>query len=115
MSTTANSTEGAANIDAGWVASVFIKTVEAEQRFVLMEKLINKGLGLNEVEAFFGNQAEKCRNIKNKSRKENLIMFTMKDKYRDIILEREEWRRRKARTTRSHRNLPNQPTSLSKV
>ena len=32
--TTANSTEGAANIDAGWVASVFIKTVEAEQRCV---------------------------------------------------------------------------------
>ena len=53
MSITANSIEGAANIDAGWVASVFKKTVEAEQRCMLMEKLMNKGLGLNEVEAFF--------------------------------------------------------------
>ena len=68
--------------------TVFTKTVETEERVVLMRKLIDKGVGLAEVEKFFCDLAEKCRNVKNKSRKESLIVFTMKDKYRDAILER---------------------------
>ena len=78
--------------------TVFRKTVEAEERLVLMKKLINKRVGLAEIENFFSDLAETCRNVQNKSRKENLILMTMKDKYRDMILERNAWVRRKART-----------------
>ena len=98
MSNTAISSEGAAQIDRGWVMTVFIKTVETEERVVLMKKLIDKRVGVAEIEEFYSDLAEKCRNIKNKSRKENLILDAMKEKYRDTILERDAWRRRKART-----------------
>ena len=74
MNTTASSRERAANIDRGWVMTVFRKTVEAEERVVLMKKLIKKRVGLAEVEKFFSDLAEKCRNVKNKLRKENLIL-----------------------------------------
>ena len=98
MSTTAVSIEGAAKIDEGWVMTVFRKTVEAEERVELMKKLINRRVGLAEIENFFSDLAEKSRNVRNKSRKENLIVMAMKDKYSDMILERTAWRRRKART-----------------
>ena len=64
--------------------TVFRKTVEAEERVVLMKKLINKRVGLAEIEHFFCDLAEKCRNVQNK--------------YCDKILERNAWVRRKART-----------------
>ena len=78
--------------------TVFRKTVEAEERVVLMKNLINRGVGLAEVEHFFSDLADTCRHVQNKLRIENLILMTMKDKYRDMILERNAWWRRKART-----------------
>ena len=69
--------------------TIFRKTVEAEERVQLIKKLINRGVGFAEVENFFADLAEKCRNIKNKSRKENLILSTMREKYRDSILEKD--------------------------
>ena len=57
--------------------TVFRKTVEAEERVVLMKKLINKRVGLAEIEHFFCDLAEKCRNVQNK--------------YCDKILERNAW------------------------
>ena len=97
MSTTA-SDQGAGNIDEGLVEEVFIKTVEAEERVVLLEELVNLGVGLPEVEKFFEGVTEACRNVKNKSRKENLIIDTMKEKLHDALDERNKLRLRKART-----------------
>ena len=78
--------------------TVFLKTVESEERVELMQELIERKLGVAEVEKFFDCLAEKSRNVKNKLRRENLIVQTMKDKYHDTILERNAWRTRKART-----------------
>ena len=97
MSTTA-SDQGAGNIDEGLVEEVFIKTVEAEERVALLEELVNLGVGLPEVENFFEGVTQACRNEKNKSRKENLIIDTMKEKLHDAQDERKKLRLRKART-----------------
>ena len=53
MSETAFSDKEAANIDEGWVEEVFCATVKAEERVVMMEELIKRGVGLAEVEHFF--------------------------------------------------------------
>ena len=97
MSTTA-SDQGAGYIDEGLVEEVFIKTVEAEERVVLLEELVNLGVGLPEVENFLEGVTQACRNEKNKSRKENLIIDTMKEKLCDAQDERNKLRLRKART-----------------
>ena len=53
MSETAFSNKDAASIDEGWVEEVFCATVKAEERVVMMEELIKRGVGLAEVEHFF--------------------------------------------------------------
>ena len=99
MSFTANSIEEAAHIDKGWVAKVFRKATEAEERVILMKKLIDQKLGVAEVEEFFGDLAENHRNTKYRSlRKSKLIELTMKDKLLDSLEERRVWRRQKAST-----------------
>ena len=97
MSFTANSIEGAAYIDRGWIAKVFRKCVEATERVNLMRKLIKQGVGVAEVEEFFEDLADSHRNTKYRSvRKSKLIMFTMKDKLLDSLEERRFWKRHKA-------------------
>ena len=83
MSETAFSNKDAAIIDEGWVEEVFCNTVKADERVVMMEALIERGVGLAEVEHFFEGLADSCRTLKNKSRKEKLIIGTMKEKYHD--------------------------------
>ena len=97
---TASPIEEAAEVDEGWVARTHNKTVEAEERVIMLQQLLDKGVGLAEVEEFFENLAQKCRNSENRSRKENLIMLTMKDKYRDGLKDRDYWRLQKAKTIR---------------
>ena len=92
------SIEEAAQIDEGWVEKTFRKTIESEERVIMMRELIAKGVGLAEVENFFGDLAQKCRNVGNRSRKESLIKFTMKVKYQDALKDRDYWRVQKART-----------------
>ena len=46
MNPTASTNNEAAIIDEGWVEKVFIKTVEAEERVILMEKCLSCGVGL---------------------------------------------------------------------
>ena len=67
MSFTANSIEGAAFIDKGWIEKVFRKAVEAEERVSLMKKLIKQKLGVAEVEEFFSDLADTHRNTKYRS------------------------------------------------
>ena len=98
MSSTAPSTEVAADIDEGWVEKTFLNTVETEERVIFMEKLVKLGVGVAEVEHFFKGVTETCRNTKNKVRKENLIVGTMKEKLNDAYDERNLWRQMKART-----------------
>ena len=99
MTFTAPSIEQAASVDRRWVEKVFIKYVEAEERVLLMRKLIKQGLGVAEVELFFAELADTHRNTKYRSRrKSKLIMSTMKEKLRDSIEERIVWKRRKAET-----------------
>ena len=95
---TASAIEEAAKVDEGWVARTYNKTVEAEERVIMLQQLIDKGVGLAEVEEFFEDLAQKCRNSENRSRKENLIMLTMKDKHRDALKDRDYWRLQKAKT-----------------
>ena len=83
MSSTASSTEEAADIDEGWVEKVFLNAVETEERVKFMEKLVKLGVGVAEVEHFFMGVTDTCRNTKNKVRKENLIVGTMKEKLKD--------------------------------
>ena len=65
---------------------------------VLLEDLVNLGVGLPEVENFFEGVTQACRNVKNKSRKEHLIIDTMREKLHDAQDERNKLRLRKART-----------------
>ena len=81
MSETAFSNKDAAVIDEGWVEEVFCTTVKTEERVAMMEALIERGVGLAEVEHFFEGLADSCRTLKNKSRKEKLIIGTMRRKY----------------------------------
>ena len=69
MFLTANSIEGAAFIDRGWVDKVFRKAVEAEERVSLMQKLIKQKLGVAEVEEFVSDLAETHRNTKYRSKR----------------------------------------------
>ena len=99
MFLTANSIEGAAFIDRGWVAKVFRKAVEAEERVNLMQKLIKQKLGVAEVEEFFSDLAETHRNTKYRSmRKSKVIVSIMKDKLQDSLEEMRKWKRQKAAT-----------------
>ena len=45
----------------GEVARLFAKVVEAEERTILLECLVRKGVGLNEVERFFGKTCDFLR------------------------------------------------------
>ena len=66
MSETAFSNKDAAVIDEGWVEEVFCTTVKTEERVAMMEALIERGVGLAEVEHFFEGLADSCRTFKNK-------------------------------------------------
>ena len=97
MSFTANSIEGAAIVDKGWVEKVFRKAVESEERVSLMKKLIKQKIGVAEVEEFCSDLAETHRNTKHKSmRKTKIIVSAMRDKLQDSLEERRFWKGQKA-------------------
>ena len=56
---------------------VWIKTMEAEQRTVMLEKLVRAGVGTNDVEDFEKDQASKRGGNRKNVMNENSVKFSM--------------------------------------
>ena len=67
----------------GEVAKLFAKVVEAEERTVLLECLVKEGVGLNEVERFFGKTCEFLRGVGKGGRQEGKIINEMRSRVDD--------------------------------
>lgn len=82
----------------GEVKVLYKKVVEAEERSQLMRDLIREGVGLNEVERFYGTSCEFLRGVNNRGgRQENKIKDEMKSRLEDSEQEEKDLRKRRGK------------------
>ena len=76
---------------------VWMKTVEAEQRTVMLEELIRAGVGTNDIEFFEKDQASKRGGEDKSKRDENLVISNMTAKLKNCKKEEVALRKRRGR------------------
>ena len=79
----------------GEVAESWRKAVESEERSRMMRKMVQKGIGTNDVENYFGKNCEFLRGGRKGKRQEAKIVQEMRDRLSDNEEDERNCRRRK--------------------